>query len=248
MTSEVLILQNIFIYQNDLNIWNSPERYGLFYYISVPFALIGLGSLISRVRRSMKENAFAPELLLIAHLVFALPQLILVKINATKINILFIPLTVLIALGLYAVGSMGNKRLGAFLAAAYAVLFIGFECYYFTDYAGRCEAHFSYGMEQALDIAMEEGENIYLEEGTFYPKVLFYARTPVEDFRESVQYLYYPAPYLTAVEFDRFSMWMDPYRPDESGAYVFTKGRDTGLLEEYGFSFVSCGEYIVAYK
>lgn len=242
------LIKNIFVYQNDLNIWNSPERYGLFYYISAPFALIGLGSLISRARGSMKKKGFAPELLLIAQLVFALPQLILVKINATKINILFIPLTILIALGVRAVGSLGKKRFGAILAAAYAVLFIGFECYYFSDYADDCALHFSEGMEEAMEIAMEEGEHIYFEEGTFYPKVLFYARTPVQDFRDTVQYLYYPAPYLTAVEFDRFSLWMDPYRPDESGAYVFTKGRDTGLLEESGFTLVPCGEYVVAYK
>lgn len=242
------LVKNIFVLQNDKNIWNSPERYGLFYYISAPFAVIGLVLAIKRIVRSFRVRRFCPEFLLLCQLVLALPQLILVKINATKINILFIPLTILIALGIHAVGSLGKKRFGALLAAAYAVLFIGFECYYFTDYADKCAYHFSSGLEEALDVAMEEGEHVYLEEGMFYPKILFYAQTPVEDFRETVQYLFYPAPYLTAVEFDRFSFWMNPYQPDETGAYVMSIGADRGLLAQQGYTVETYGHYQVAYK
>lgn len=242
------LLKNIFIYQTDETVWNSPSQYGLFYYTSMPFALAGLIYCIKRICVCAKEKKFCPESLVLIQLIVSLPQCILIKANATKINILFIPLEILIALGIYYISTFTFKRFAAIIAGLYMVLFVGFEYYYFTDYVNETDAHFSRGFEQAFNIADEHGEHVYFEEGTFYPKVLFYAQTPVERFRESVEYEHYPDSYLNPYGFDKYSLWADPYHPEDSAAYVITAGGDAGVLEKQGFIAERCGIYNAWYK
>jgi len=242
------LLKNIFLYQTDKSIWNSPTKYGLFYYISMPFACMGLVYCISRIIRCAKEKHFCPEALLLVQLVVGLPQCILIKANATKINILFIPIVILIALGIFFLEKLTFRRFAAIIAALYCVLFIGFESYYFTDYVRESDPHFSRGLGEAVEFADSRGEHVYFEQGTFYPKVLFYTKIPVERFIDSVEYEYYPAAYLTAYGFDKYSMWADPYHPEDNAAYVISEGGDSGILEESGFDKVRIGRYNVFTK
>lgn len=242
------LLGDIFITQNDKNIWNSPEKYGLFYYITMPFALFGLIFCIREFVIGLRRHEYRPASMLTVQFIVGLPLCLLLKANATKINILFIPVVIFAALGAYFLSTVTHRRVLTGIACIYAALFIGFEVYYFTDYDEDTRAHFSYGLEQALEIAEEKGEKIYIDQNEFYTKVLFYTQTPVDVFRNTVQYLYYPAPYLHALSFDHYYFWVSPYQPEDDAAYIMPIGSDTGLLEEEGFTFEYCGCYMVAYK
>ena len=242
------LLKYIFVYQTDRTIWNSPTKYGLFYYISMPFACMGLVYCVSRIISCAKNKVFCPEALLLVQLIVSFPQCILIKANVTKINILFIPVVILTALGIYMLEKLTFKKFAAIIAALYCVLFIGFERYYFTDYVKESDPHFSRGLEQAFEYADSRGEHVYFEQNTFYPKILFFAKTPVERFRETVEYEYYPAAYLTAYGFDKYSLWSDPYHPEDNAAYVMTVGGDTGILAESGFDRAEFGRYWVFTK
>ena len=70
----------------------------------------------------------------------------------------------------------------------------------------------------------------------------------MERFRETVVYEYYPAAYLTAYGFDKYSMWADPYHPEDNAAYVLSVGSDAGILEQSGFSKKQFGRYWVFTK
>lgn len=244
------IFKSVFIDENDGWIWNSPKKYGLFYHITIPLALAGLVCCIARLAAAARRREFCPEALLAVQLVVCLPQLILLKGNVTKFNMLFIPLIILAALGAYRISRAAWKPVLGVLAAAYLVLFVGFEHYYFTEYRQDEEllSHFSYGLEDALELACEKGEIVYLDENEYYTKVLFYTKTPVTVFRDTVEYLYYPAPYLHALSFDRFRFWDDPYRPEDNAAYIIPNGDSLGILEESGFTLERIGSYTVAYK
>ena len=242
------LLRNIFVFQTDGNIWNSPTKYGLFYYSSMPFALAGLVYCIRRLIQRSKEKMFCPEALLLIQPLVSLPQCILIKANATKINILFLPLVIFTALGIYCLEKITFRKFAAIIAALYCVLFAGFEHYYFTDYVKESDVYFSRGLEQAFEYADSRGEHVYFEEGTFYPKILFYAKTPVEKFRDTVEYEFYPASYLTAYGFDKYSLWADPHHPEDNAAYVLSAGSDSGILEESGFDKTPFGRYIVYTK
>ena len=79
----------------------------------------------------------------------------------------------------------------------------------------------------------------------FYPKVLFYSRIPVEEFRDTVEYVTYPTSYLTAIGFGKYSMWADPYHPDDNAAYVISDTGDPGILDQSGFASERFGNYTV---
>lgn len=239
----------ILVEQNDREIWRSPTKYGLFYYISMPFAVFGVIYSIANLVKSIKARAFCAEALLLVQLLVSLPQLILVKANVTRVNMLFIPLVIFIALGVYYLSTVTRRELLELFAGVYLVLFIGFGHYYFTEYDMETRYAFSYGLDEALELAEEKADITYIHENEFYTKVLFYMQTPVEDFRSTVEYLYYPSAYLHALYFDRYRFWSDPYHPEENAAYVMPRrAADLGKLPEAGFSFETIGEYIVAYK
>jgi len=244
------IFKSIFIEQDDGWIWSSPRRYGLFYRITMPLAVLGLAGCIARLAAAARRRKFCRAALLPVQLIVCLPQLILMKGNVTRFNMLFIPLVIMAALGAYFLSRLSWRPVLGALAAVYLVLFVGFESYYFTDYAQDEEllSHFSYGLEDALALACEKGDIVYLDENEFYTKVLFYTKTPVTAFRDTVEYLYYPAAYLHVLSFDRFRFWDDPYRPEDNAAYIIPEGDSLGILEESGFTFEHIGKYIVAYK
>ena len=244
------IFKTIFVEENDGMIWNSPKKYGLFYHITMPLALVGLACCIAKLIAAARRREFCPAALLPVQLIVCLPQLILLKGNVNKFNVLYIPLIILAAAGVYYLSRLSWKPVLGAVAAVYLVLFAGFERYYFTEY-GQDEGlleHFSYGLEDALDFACEKGDIIYLDQNEFYTKVLFYTKTPVTTFRDTVEYLYYPAAYLHALSFDRFRFWNDPYNPEDNAAYIIPRQNSLGILPESGFEFASFGEYIVAYK
>lgn len=245
------IFKQIFIAQNDGYIYSSPDKFGLFYYISMPFAILGIAFCVKELARAHESRAYCPALLLLVQFVVCLPLLILIKGNATKFNVFFIPLVIFIALGVYFLSELSWRPVAGILAAAYLVLFAAFGKYYFTEYFFKTREHFSAGLEQALELAEEKGERVYLDQNEFYTKVLFYSETPVTEFRDTVEYLYFPAMYLHALSFDNYYFWIDPYDPDPQGAYVIPKVNDLGLLPEEGYEFdefeiIDC--YIVAYK
>lgn len=241
------IFTNIFIKQNDGYIYSSPDKFGLFYYASLPFALLGIIYLAKTLSRARKAHEYCPALLLIVQLLVCLPLLILIKGNATKFNVFFIPLVVLIALGVYDVSLISPRAVAGVVAVLYVLVFIGFERYYFTEYEIKTREHFSYGLEDALDFAEDKGERVYLDQNEFYTKVLFYTQTPVTTFRDTVQYLYFPAMYLHALSFDNYYFWLDPYAPDPGGVYIIPSDSDFGVLSERGYTFRDIGGYTVAY-
>ena len=105
-----------------------------------------------------------------------------------------------------------------------------------------------YFFVRALDAAMEKADTVYIDQNEFYTKVLFYAEEPVDEFRSTVEYLYYPTSYLHALSFDKFRFWVNPYFPEDGAAYVMPAGSDYGKLLECGFTVEYYGNYAVAYK
>ena len=240
---------DIFINQSDNNIWNSPEKFGLFYFISMPFAVFGFIFCVCEFIAGLRRREYRPAALLLVQFVAALPICVILEANATKINILFMPVVLFAALGVYFLSSLTHRHVLTALACIYAVLFIGFEVYYFTDYDEAAHSHYSYGLEQALDIADEKANKVYLDiKPLHYSKVLFYTQTPVDVFRDTVHYVIYPSPYLDAVSFDHYYFQLNSYQPEDDAAYIMPIGSDTGLLEEEDFTFEYCGCYMVAYK
>lgn len=249
MHDKLDVIADIFLWQNDGKIWNSPTKYGLFYYISAPFALLGAVFCVKELIKAQRERRFCPMALLLVQGCVCAPMLMLLSNgNATKFNVLYIPLVIFTALGIHWLSQFSMQEFGGVIAAAYLVLFVCFEYYYFTDYSLEVQAHFSYGLEEALALAEEKADKTYIDQNEFYTKVLFYTKTPVTTFRDTVEYLYFPTSYLHALSFDRYYFWVAPYEVEENAAYIIPFGNDVGLLPDAGFTFERFDNYVVAYK
>ena len=223
--------------QSDGLLWNYGGWFGLLYPISLPFTVLGVLS-------SLREKRAAPALLqLLAGLILGA----LMKVNVNRINLLFPPLILFTARGLVWFGGLFRIRLLPVLLACYMVLFTAFQVYYFTDYRQQIGTLFGAGMGEAVS-ACADAETVILSREIYYPQLLFYTRMPAEEFRQSVQYRYYPAAYLSAASIGRWHFGIDPSALDSSAYYVLSPWEDRRPFQEAGFTLTSYGVYCVAEK
>ena len=241
-------LCSIFIRQSDGLPWNYVEKYGFLGYVTLFFSLSGLGFLSSDIIREIRdsEKKFSLKMILLINFLVPLLYGTLIAANITRINILFIPMIIFAAAGI----TRFRSRYWLFGISVYYLVFtLGFAKTYFRDYNVQIRYYFGAGFDEALAEAKTHADRIYLSSDIHYPKVLFYDRIPVTDFRESVIYKNYPASFLLPQSFLNYSYSVDPSAPpDEDGAYIIGDDTDTRMLEESGFSVIHIGRYKVFYK
>jgi len=220
--------------------------YGLFYILTPPFVLLGLLRCLLRLRDG--ERDFKPAVLLLIWLLVGLVLGALVHVNINRVNILFLPLLILAAVGLRWFGSLFHGRLTPLLLAAYLFLFGSFcGLYYFradSGYQTQMRYAFGDGLDRALEAAMEQEGTVVLDGHIYYSTVLFYSGTPVEDFRATVAYERYPAAYLSPTSFTRFRFGCGGGVPEEgSCCYILSPWTDGSGLKAEGFRAEEFGIY-----
>jgi len=238
-------LFDIIASQSDGLSWNNAEKYGIIYPISMPFAVIGLISAVVSAIRKMKAHACSHELPILIWLIFGILVGLLIKVNINRVNLLFIPLVLMISLGIECVASGIGKRGMAIFAAVYLILFIGFESYYFSDYADRIAGSFGSGLEEALDAAPED-ETVFVSSYISYPKILFYTEYPVEEYAETVEYTNYPSAFLSVKRFGRFEFVSGVTSPDGEHAYILSRYDDRAPFTDAGYTIEVFGNTYLA--
>ena len=234
----------ILLSRGDGLIWNTPEKFGIYYPVSLLFAVIGLWESL----RKLTGRRYAPEVFLLIGLAGGFVLSLLINVNVNRMNIIFMALIAFAAVGLDSVfGSLGKKA-GIAVLAVYAALFISFEAYYFKDYPDAISADFRSGAGEAIETAMGYDGDIYVE-GMYHSQILFYSRLSPYEYDRSVQYEHYPAAYLSAKKFWRFDLDFNADVPeDPEGVYVLWAGRDVSAYEEAGFTGTVCGNYRVMHR
>ncbi len=251
--------------QSDGLLWNSPGSladlgrdgwslsalrrcgglYGLAYLITPPFVLLGLLLVLIRLVRAGKD--FAPGSLLLFWLLAGLALGALVHVNVNRVNVIFLPLLALAAIGLrWFCALFRGKTATAMLLAAYLLLFGLFTGDFFNGergYDSRIRYSFGYGLDSALAEAMEGEGTIVLDRHVYYSQVLFYSGTDPEDFRETVIYENYPAAYLRPTEFGRFRFGYSDGVPEDTASIILSPWTDGEALREAGFSCTHHGIY-----
>ena len=127
-------------------------------------------------------------------------------------------------------------------------MFFGlFEGYYFTDYAKKTEASFVSGLKQSVARSKEVGGDlVYVSSEVFYSSMLFYDKTDVNEFIDTVNYAIYPSPYLDAVSFTRYYFADNFTHYDKTALYVVHEYYKP-YLQEQGFTVEDYGTYVFAY-
>ena len=230
--------------QSDGLPWNAAGPFGFLYPLSLPFALLGLLSLLARRVRREGFDAMAPVFF---QLLAALLLGALVSVNVNRVNILFPPLVFLTAEGICRFSDLFRARLLPLLLAAYLLCFGLFARYYFTDYKASLRSSFAWGLEDALAAAERFDGPVVLSGDVYYPDVLFYAQTDPAVFRESVRYQNYPAAFLRAASFDRFRFGLEN-APEDGCVYLLSPWSDAALFTEAGYAAEQYGYYTLVYR
>lgn len=238
-------LFSILIQQYDGLIWNST-LFGQTYRTSEVFQLIGIFACLAKYINSFRKHTFAAETLLLIQLFAALLLGLLINVNVNRINILFIPLVFLGAYGIYFISERTDFRVLYVFTIIYLCLFAGFELYFFTDYSDDIACVFYEGTEDALEEALSRDGTVYISDDILYPVVLFYSRTPVNEFRDSVEYVTYPAAYLRAKSFGRFQFFEDDDELRLDGVYILSPYDDTSQFIADGYTLTRYVKMILA--
>ncbi|MCM1543387.1 MAG: glycosyltransferase family 39 protein [Blautia sp.] len=240
-------LWSIMKLQSDDLPWNGTSKYGIYYAGTLSFFVLGIFYCVKTTVEKMIRKKEAPEFLLLIQAGGGILLGILIYTNINRNNILFIPMIIIAALGIYYLCSLIDLRYLILPAAFYLCMFIGFERYYFTEYDEILKYYFCDGLEDAVKEAVAYEGQIYVSYGLKHSDILFLAEVPVTEFIETVEYYNYPDPYLDARSFGRFSYDFDPAAPDTDATYILSQNTDLTPFEQAGFTLHTHGFYTVAH-
>ena len=245
-------LLHILLTRSDGLRWNSPAPFGLFYPVSLPLGLLGLGALIRRVWKTRKDARRDGAAALLIWIGAGLVLGLVIPVNANRMNVLLLPLVFCAAFGcetLLCLSGKYAKAGAAGLAAVYLVFFGFFAAVSFGPYQQTLRGDFTDGVREALDAALAHEGTVYVTRAVHDPKVLLEAEISPADFQATVEYEIYPAPYLSARRFDRFVFLEDKYMPrDPEGVYVLWAGTDVSPWESLGFTVERIGVFQVLWR
>lgn len=234
--------------QSDNIPFDGTEEYGIYYSGTLSFFMLGMYFCVRSCLKKFFRREYTPEFLLLLQVAAGISiGLLLTRTTIYRNNILFIPMVLVAALGVYYLFELINIKELIWPVLYYVVMFIGFVHYYFTDYSGMMDYYFCRGLEDAVEEAVSYEGPIYYSRGIEHSRILFFTQEPVQDFIDTVEYYVYPHPYLEAKSFGRYSCEFDPTVPDVDVTYILSKNVDWALYEEQGFTVHIYGEYAVAH-
>ena len=240
-------LWSIMKLQSDDMPWNSTSKYGIYHAGTLSFFVLGIFYCIKTSVEKILQKKEAPELLLLIQVGGGVLLGLLIYTNINRNNILFIPMIIVAALGVYYLCSLIGLRYLILPAAFYLCMFAGFEYYYFTEYREILQYYFCDGLEAAVKEAVTYDGQIYVSYGLKHSDILFLAEVPVTEYIETVAYYNYPDAYLEARSFGRFSYDFDPASPETDATYILNQTTDLAPFERAGFTLHTYGYYTVAH-
>lgn len=197
-----------FVRQEDGQIWNATDEFGLYYLFSLPFMLLGGVICLWRTIKSLRTRTFDGCVLIFVWLSLGAIQGCMIEGNINRLNFLHMPVILCIVLGLAQTTAWMRGKLrvisGA-IAAAYAVSFVLFVGYYFTGYQERLGVSFDAGLDEAIAYAktLTDGE-ITISSHILHPKVLFYGEVDPQVFRDTVVWRGDPSAFMDVASVDRY--------------------------------------------
>ena len=252
MPGKVKNLLSILINEYDGCYWNSTEQYGLYYKCFLVFAVIGLLYCGKSVYKSLKTRTYDGYVFMGIQFLTAFGLGSLIYVNANRVNCIHISIIVFMAVGICRTLRLLRKDLKyikEITVAAFCILFLLFEHFYFGVYAKNIGVMFQDGMEQAVQYAeslAEEGETIYVGEGIFCSKIMAFSALSPEEYRETVQYTNYPSAALNVSQCGNY-VFNTPLEGKE-GIYIIDLNRQSESCVDMGYTVAQFGNMAVVYK
>ena len=230
--------------QSDGLIWNSIPEYGIVYLFSLPFLIIGLVKLVSE---NVFSRSFQKSFVFLAWIIVSFLSGILMHPNINRINILFIPLVYLTAVGIYYVLKI-NRFFIVPIIILYLVAFSMFSFNYFTIYPEKTEQNFYGSFGEAINYASQNPDaRIYVTNKVNMPYVyvLFYQKIDPDIFRDSVKYYNPGSEFQLVKSFGRYYFGIKDINISENSVYVLHNSEED-MFDKNSFDIKKFKYYSVA--
>lgn len=232
--------KNLFIilfFQKDGLLWNSTD-YGMFYPFSILFFILGIIKLILNVVSDFKTKRFSGSYFVLGGFLSSVLVFLLLKgVNINKSNCMHFFTLMIIAVGITAAadGAKNRKILKTAIVILYAVSFISFSSFYFTEYRYYASSQFRTGVGQAVETVNALGvKTVAVDRSILHSQILIYDKTPTNEFIDTVEYENYPNAYLSAKSFTKYTFGIDYDNPDGFDAYIISNDKlDLFSSEDY---------------
>lgn len=181
---------NLLLFQEDPTTWSIVPGYGLFYTFSMPFAALGMVSLLMSIKKNFKKHVVDTKAFIaIGAVCSALCCMSIAFLNVNKSNSLHFYTLIFITLGIRELCYLlkNYKTILGAIIICYVVSFASFCTVYFTSFNNSISYSYRYGVEQCVDFVNEQNfSNIAVDADIFYSQILYFDETPYPEYAESV--------------------------------------------------------------
>lgn len=244
-------LFKILLNQNDGLIWNSTADFGMFYKISTPFIIVGAVKITTTAVKNIRAKIFSYQVIvLIGMMCSVLSCLLIENLNINKSNSLHFYTLILLTIGVKEILFVFKRHsvVAKAIVCSYAISFMFFSSFYFSNYNEQISQRFRYGLEDAIQyVKAHDFEDIYVDSSIYYPQVLFFDQTPNDIYRNTVECSNYPSAFLDVEKFGKYIFGIDYDCLEPDKVYIIKKDKKQNFIEE-GYRIVSFENYAVAYK
>lgn len=249
MRQNFINLAKIIKNQNDGLIWNATEKYGIYYQFSTPFVIAGTLAFCIKAARTLWKKEYSPEIVILIYLFAGILLGLLVNVNINRVNTIFIPIMIVIAVCMVKlIDAIRIPKGLVFLGTIYGMAFLSFCCYYFKEYKEQISPWFAVGLEEALERAEKEEGTVYIDERISYPRLLFYLQIPVEEYRKTAVFEDYQNWNRRLREVGRYRfLATEEEGTDRMAVYVMGKDRvQAGFFDGMNMELEDYGNFTVA--
>lgn len=234
----------------DTRLGNGLPSFGILYYLTTPFFVIGLYTNGKAFIQSLKTKTVAFESFVVLQFLAALLVALSIKdANINQTNYLYYTLIILAASGIgFVLKKLSQPRFWAMgIGAAYFILFGAFCTYYFTDYNKDVAAQFDYDAGGAIQWAKEyePDKQVYLDIAIEYPQVLFFDKTSPYEFLQTVKWREGVWRYRQAESFKNYHFKLDSRTVSHENVYIARQEYKDFFIEA-GFTIIDYGSFFVA--
>lgn len=241
---------HILVAQEDGRPWNSISPFGLFYTkISIPVILLGVWSVLVRVRQDFKEKKFSYAFMLFMYSFIAALLVIAQRVDIISSNYLQISILFYWAVGIYFFVRFVKGWLYYGIVAVYSIAFVSFLVVYFGSFKSNINECQLYGTRDAVNEALQRVDNgdadrIVVSDSYSHANILFYSKYEADEYLDTVRWKKYPDRYMSAKSFGIFS-WEELDAIDDNTVYIVTEDdidvfdNDMWEVVRYDYSYVA---------